>query len=124
MAIPAKLTVEHVMPQKWQTFWPLPIGLDPAQHDEALVERQSRIHRLGNLTLTTMPLNASMQNAAWSVKQKELNASSKLLLNTRLIEEHPDVFDEAAIDARSAVLADMICTIWPGPDAWDEACND
>ena len=72
---------------------------------------------LGNLTIVTQPLNSSLSNSAWPSKQKELNEHSKLLLNARLIDEYPDVFDEAAIDARGAWLADRIINIWPGPDA-------
>lgn len=106
------------MPQTWEEHWPLPSdpGFDEREAAEAL--RRSRIHLLGNLTLTTLPLNAALSNSAWPVKQKELNKGSILLLNARLIEEHPDAFDEAAIDARGAWLADRVVEIWPGPDSW------
>ncbi len=59
-----------------------------------------------------------MQNAAWQTKQTALNTYGKLLINARLIEQHPSMFDEASIDGRSAALADQVCEIWPGPDAW------
>ena len=45
--------------------------------------------------------------------------AKNLLLNGRLIDEYPEVFDQAAIDARSAFLAEKVITIWPGPEAWD-----
>jgi hypothetical protein len=63
--------------------------------------------------------NTALSNAAWKAKQQELNLHSKLLLNGRLIHDYPDTFDEAAIDARSAFLAQRMTEIWPGPDAWD-----
>ena len=72
----------------------------------------------GNLTLTTLPLNSVLSNAAWLVKQKELNRVSKLLLNARLIEEYPDTFDEEAVSARGTFIANRIVSLWPGPAAW------
>ena len=94
IAVPTKLTIEHVMPQTWDKYWPLPADLSGEELAAAEEARRARLHRLGNLTLTTQPLNSAMSNAAWPVKQKELNKGSKLLLNAYLVEEHPDVFDE------------------------------
>jgi hypothetical protein len=118
LQVPKVLTVEHVMPQSWAEHWPLPSDLSDDERDAAEAARNARLHLLGNLTLTTMPLNAALSNAAWTEKQKYLNKSSKLLLNARLVEDYPDRFDEQAIDARGASLAERIISIWPGPDAW------
>jgi hypothetical protein len=63
-------------------------------------------------------LNSALSNAPWKAKQKQLNKHTKLLLNARLVDEHPEVFDEAAIDARGAWLTEQILSIWPGPDSW------
>ena len=76
------------------------------------------MHLLGNLTLTTGSLNASLSNAAWQTKRDALNKNSKLLINQRIIDDNPDRWDEAAIDRRGKDLADQIVTIWPGADAW------
>jgi Protein of unknown function DUF262/Protein of unknown function (DUF1524) len=113
--VPDNLSLEHVMPQCWETHWPLPADSDLA---EARQQRQDRLHRLGNLTLTAVPLNAAMSNDSWPAKQAALNEASKLLLNVELITRYGDTFDEAAIDERGRLLAGRICTIWPGPDAW------
>lgn len=53
------LTIEHVMPRKWQSHshWPLD------GHDEA--ERDRIIHTLGNLTLLTGKLNSKQSNGGW-----------------------------------------------------------
>jgi hypothetical protein len=118
VAVPQKLSIEHVMPQSWGKHWRLPTTLEPAEREAAVEARSLRIHRLGNLTLTTLPLNSAMSNAAWPRKQKQLNKGSKLLLNAYLIEEYPDAFDEAAIDARGNDLAERVLAIWPGPYAW------
>ena len=111
------LSLEHLMPQGWEQNWLLR-GLDgnPLQGEQlelATEERTMRINRLGNLSIVTQPLNASLSNSAWSTKRKALNAHSKLLLNARLTER--ETWDEDAIDARGAWLADQLVSIWPGP---------
>ncbi len=106
------------MPQSWEKHWPLPDGFEGDEHQEAEAARRDRIHRLGNLTLTTLPLNSALSHSSWPAKQKQLNKWGKLLLNARLVEEHPETFDEAAIDVRGDALARRICAIWPGPNAW------
>lgn len=118
LQVPKGLSIEHVLPQSWEDHWPLLSGL-PADELLAAEERRSaRIHRLGNLTITTLPLNAAMSNAAWKVKQREMNKGSKLLLNQHLVDSYPEVFDEDSIDERGAFLAEQVLQIWPGPDAW------
>lgn len=113
--IPKTLSLEHVMPQSWEEHWPLPKDKDPVIAKE---ERDARIHRLGNLTLTAQPLNAAMSNSAWAVKRKELNKATRLLLNVELLDEYPEQFYESAIDARCDQLAQRLLKLWPGPDAW------
>jgi hypothetical protein len=117
VSIPANLTLEHVMPQSWGRNWHLPDGLNAEDMVAAKAERETRIHRLGNLTLTAFPLNSALSNGAWEKKRQALNKHSKLLLNVELIEQYPEVFDESAIDKRTSLLAQRICDIWPGPSA-------
>lgn len=57
---PHNLTVEHLMPQAWKTYWPLPAD-DPA----ATAQRDAAVQTLGNLTLVTSALNPSMSNGPW-----------------------------------------------------------
>jgi hypothetical protein len=113
--VPTSLSIEHVMPQAWEEHWPLPPIADPEERGLRASERNARLHRIGNLTLTTLPMNAHLSNSDWRVKQKAILLHSKLLLNAELIERYPDLFDEAAIDERTAVLARRICEIWPRP---------
>jgi hypothetical protein len=108
--LPARLSIEHLMPQTWTTNWGLP---DDAS-EEAVDLRTEHVDRLGNLTLVTGPLNSSMSNAAWDTKREELKKHSLLLLN-RSICERPD-WDEDRINTRSKELIDRIFAIWPGPD--------
>ena len=111
------LTIEHVMPQSWKRHWPLATGLSSPARQKAVESRESRINKLGNLTLTVGALNTKLSNAAWSKKQLALNKNSKLLLNTHLIDDHPVTFDEAAIDRRTHDLAKRLSRIWPGPES-------
>jgi hypothetical protein len=106
--LPTNLTIEHIMPQRWQAHWDLPGAVTRE-------ERDARLDLLGNLTLTSGPLNSSLSNAAWDTKKPALAQHSLLVLNQQLAGR--DAWDEAAIDARGSELARTICSIWPGPDA-------
>jgi hypothetical protein len=113
------LSVEHVLPQSWETHWPLTddegAPLEGEALDQAAAERESRLHRLGNLTIVTPAFNSSLSNSAWSTKRTELNRHSRLLLNARLTELSS--WSEADIDEHGAWLAERLVGIWPGPDA-------
>lgn len=117
-SVPRKLSIEHVLPRAWKRNWPLPEELRGEELEAATVARNERIHRLGNLTIVTQPLNTALSNASWARKRKELNRNTRLLLNVRLLDDYPEVLDEAAIDARSAWLTERILSVWLGPDAW------
>ncbi|WP_196249409.1 DUF262 domain-containing protein [Rhodococcoides fascians] len=108
-----KLTIEHVIPQSWKTTWPLPEG----SADEVVARRGSHIHRLGNLTLITGPLNASNSNNPWTDKREALAHHSVLRLNNRLVADHPASFDENSIDTRSKALAELLVEEWPAPES-------
>ncbi len=105
-----RLSIEHVMPQEWRAHWPLGEAADPVA---ATNEREGLLHRIGNLTLVTSPLNASLSNAPWDVKRTELAKHSLLRLNFELADLA--VWDEDAIRTRSASLAHEICAIWAPP---------
>ena len=64
-----KLTVEHIMPEKWQQHWPLPSNTDET---EATNDRDASVRSIGNLTLTTAKLNAKLSNNPWIEKRKTL----------------------------------------------------
>ena len=128
LAKPKKLTLEHVIPQSWEQHWPL----DDSVNDP-LEWRERHLHRLGNLTLTTGELNASLSNAPWHAaeepkakgkpkdKRRGLVKHSLLKLNTRLAEEFPQRFDEGSVDMRGEELAEEILAVWPGPSAYAAA---
>jgi len=119
VGLPASLTLEHLMPQEWEAHWPL---VDEAGNtltgeaeEAAHARRLTYIHRLGNLTVVTQPLNTSLSNSAWDAKRKVLNGESRLLLNARVGEQA--TWDEGQIEARGQWLAECMLEIWPGPNA-------
>ena len=111
LAVPKSLTIEHVLPQRWQEHWPVSEGDVTAES-----ERERHVNRLGNLTLVTSTLNPAMANRAWPEKRKELG-KSLLLLNRRLCDENLEIWDEERIDQRSQELSSRIVEIWAGPDS-------
>ena len=104
----SNLTIEHIMPQEWGRHYPL--IEDTA---EAKEKRNDAVNRIGNLTLVTGRLNASMSNAPWEEKRGTLAKHSTLLLNRLLLESAPDAWDEETIDSRSEKMIEAICEIWP-----------
>lgn len=102
------LTIEHLMPQSWESNWPLPANEVPQL---AAARRQSLIHSLGNLTLLTKKLNPAVSNGSWATKRAEILKYSALNLNRQL----PEEWDEAKIEARTAALASLACEVWSAP---------
>ena len=109
-----RLAIEHIMPQKWHQNWKLPDDVD----DEAQTTdtRDRIIHTLGNLTLTSKKLNSSLSNAPWDMKREGLGEHSVLFLNKTLLNEAPDVWDEAAIEERARRLCATAIKVWPHAD--------
>lgn len=105
-----KLTIEHLMPQKWQSHWPLPHDRAPA---EATAVREEFLHTMGNLTLLTAKLNPSISNGPWDQKKPEILKYSALALNRDL----SDIAEwtEEAISARGEALFEIARREWPVP---------
>lgn len=102
--------IEHILPQKWRENWPV----ESPQEEQ---ERQARVHRLGNLTLLTGPLNSRLSNGTWSMKRKALLQHNTIKLTGRLLDRVGDAdWSEALIDQRTATLIDVLLQVWPVPD--------
>ncbi len=105
------LTLEHIMPQHWETHWPL------SRESSELTEiRSNAVKSLGNLTLVTGKLNSNLSNGPWAEKKKTLHAHSSLFLNKTPLDNAPEVWAEEAIQKRSKELAEIITKIWPHAD--------
>lgn len=103
-------TLEHLMPQKWMTNWPLPEGADADT-------RMHLVKTLGNCTMITQSLNSTISNEQWSVKLEGKNnkgglrayANGLLTLDGVLTREN---WDEGCIIERSKQLATKACGVW------------
>lgn len=104
--LPSSLTIEHLLPQKWNTNWPLSDGYNDADRDRIL-------HTLGNLTLLTEKLNSSVSNAEWSVKVKHIRRYTKLDLNRYFLEQ--ESWNEDEIRRRGELLFNVALEIWSRP---------
>ena len=116
--VPRRLSIEHVLPQSWEEYWPLPTGVD--EH-EARQNRNLLLHTIGNLTLVTGRLNSSVSNSPWGSKRQALSDHSVLFLNRVFLKETENSgWDEVAISARSRRMAGQVARKWPGPqsDRW------
>jgi hypothetical protein len=104
------LAIEHVMPRKWHTYWPLN-GEDEAERDRS-------IHTLGNLTLLTRKLNSKQSNGPWvgeDGKRKGLEEHDVLFLNRDLLKTALSEWTDRAIVERTKGLTEAIIQIWPVP---------
>jgi len=120
LGLPKGLTIEHIMPVKWELNWPIPEEYeeDPEAKHEFAQQRSRVIHTLGNLTLITGSLNPSLSNASWKKKRPELAKYSKLNLNRYFYpvqsgEDELEEWDEKAIQKRGEVIAGLAKSIWP-----------
>ena len=107
-----KQQVEHILPRGWRTNWPV---ADAA----AEAERDDHVNRLGNLTLLTASLNASVSNGAWlgeKGKRSALNRHDVFLMNRSIFDRSAGGWDEGLIDARTSELIDALIATWPAPD--------
>ena len=115
LALTQKLTIEHVMPQSWQSYWPLAAiaTVDPVTEQKAIQHRSIMLNTLGNLTLITGSFNSSLQNAAWTAKKPELLTYGKLNLTQYFHGPDANEWDETAIHKRIDHLFQLLLVIWP-----------
>ncbi len=110
--VPRNLTIEHLMPVRWEANWELPDGVD----EELARERRDRmVHTIGNLTLVNQKLNSALSNGAWEDKLEGLLEHSVMTLNSEL--RNQPHWDEDAIRHRSRRMGQLIAECWPGPHA-------
>jgi hypothetical protein len=108
-----KLQIEHVMPKSWSAHWPV-TAEDSASKELMEQRRRGYVDRIGNLTLITAPLNASVSNGPWHRKREGLREHAQLVLSSLIVGR--DEWDEAAIDDRARILARVACKVWSRPE--------
>lgn len=108
---PRALTVEHVAPQSWGRHWKDDLNFEDTDEDRLRLDRL--VHRIGNLTLVTGPMNSGLGDHDWSWKKDRL-WSDNLEMNRRLIEDmEGGIWNEQEINRRSQILARYVNKIWP-----------
>lgn len=106
------LSVEHVLPQKWETHWPLPEATP-----EDKIKRERLLHSIGNLTLVTQAFNSSLSNEAFAIKRKEIISTSLLQLNSYFQTfTESDTWGEVQIIRRAESLLPSALKVWPRPE--------
>jgi uncharacterized protein with ParB-like and HNH nuclease domain len=129
VTVKSGLTVEHVLPQDWIEFWPLPSGakgrtpIERLKQPDAESEQRDRtLHTIGNLTLLTGSLNTALRNHQFDVKVKQIEGYTLLALNgyfrKQLAEDKG--WDETAIGERGRVLFESAREMWPYPASKEE----
>jgi hypothetical protein len=134
ISIPIDLTVEHVLPDKWATHWPLSDKRQAPQDLTTGVDEQMRTlidrreaakNTLGNLTLLTRSANPSLSNLPFDGKpgqnKREFLRSSLLKMNQDIA--NCAMWDEAAIEKRAERLATLASALWPTPVAAEAATS-
>ncbi len=112
-----KLTVEHLLPQKWQKHYPL---AEDGSADE--IERERLLHTFGNLTLLTKKLNSSVSNGPWRTAENLADDKGKraaLLKDaalgiSRILVDYPE-WDDKTIRKRGETLFAAALKVWPKP---------
>ena len=116
--VPRNLTIEHIMPRKWENHWDPPTATDiPGEAED---RRNWSIDTIGNLTLLTQPLNGKLSNASWKKKRDGSDGmdglrKSTLQINNDLVNSG-DIWNEETITARARRLAEVAAKVWPHAD--------
>ena len=127
----ANLDIDHMLPQNWRDHWPLQDGSkvtweeysqaqtalllggkDLTDRQKAILDRQSSVPVLGNLTLLHYGTNRAAQNHAFSEKRKLFLEHSNLHLNRDIL--IGTKWDEDTIQKRGETYAKHALRLWPG----------
>ncbi|WP_315073818.1 DUF262 domain-containing protein [uncultured Microbacterium sp.] len=115
-----KNQVEHLLPRAWQAHWPVSDAAAEADRDE-------HVHRLGNLTLITGSLNASVSNGPWlgdTGKRAAIHRHDVFLMNRAIVDASADSWDERRIDERTEEMITAVIATWPIPEGHEGKTTD
>ncbi|MGI9558997.1 MAG: DUF262 domain-containing protein [Thermodesulfobacteriota bacterium] len=104
-------SLEHVMPRNWGKNWQGG-NLD----EEAQEKRNGYVRNFGNLTIITSKLNASIRDADWQKKKKELrkySAGIKIFDTPDYLQSNE--WNEEKIEDRATFFFERAREIWPYP---------
>lgn len=128
MPIQKNLTIEHILPEKWEKHWSLS---KEGKSAEEILEQETRRNLLkntiGNLTLLTNSLNPAISNSSWETKRPEILKYSKSNLNRYFqaeAEDNVSAWNEEEILKRTAHLTALFIQVWQAPLAKPTDSND
>jgi hypothetical protein len=111
------LTVEHVLPQKWEAHYPL-----ATPDDAARALRETHLHSFGNLALLTQSLNSRVSNGPFVVVEangklsgKRVHICKDSLLATNAYFQDLLAWSDHDITVRGAKMFDVAVRLWPKP---------
>ncbi len=116
---PAKLTIEHIMPQTLSPEWRADLRKALGEGADVDAAHSQWAQTLGNMTLTGY--NSELGNSVFSVKRQKFSESG-LHLNQEIAGSTS--WGPAEIQARADKLADRIVELWPGPEPGVEPDDD
>jgi hypothetical protein len=104
-------SLEHMMPKKWRNHW----KFNGSKADEEARDR--KLLTLGNLTIITQSLNASIRDADWATKkagQGNNGGLNKYAVSIETLSPYLslDVWDESAIAQRAKDLTAKALSTW------------
>ncbi len=104
-----KYSLEHLMPKNWRKHWKINT-FDEDSRDKILLT-------LGNLTIITQSLNASIRDADWKTKKKGSGSKGGLKKYSEGLETlsdwlRLDIWNEESIIARANYLSTQALDIW------------
>ena len=107
-----KYSLEHMMPKKWRNHW---VFTGDTVASEA---RDHKLLTLGNLTIITQSLNASIRDADWKTKKEGQGSNGGFLMYAEGIETlspylQYDEWTEDTIATRANDLAQKALVTWP-----------
>lgn len=106
-----KYSLEHVMPKKWENKWP------KVSTDEDRNTRNFKLQTLGNLTIITQSLNASIRDSSWDIKKEGSIGNLGLKQYASGIETFSPFLEkrewtESVIEERAEFLLNIAVKVW------------
>lgn len=127
-ALQYNYTLEHIMPQRWETNWSsIPVYMEDGSlfsgsEEEGRLVRSLAVHSLGNMILLKDKLNTSVSNNSFEMKikgngkHKGYQEYATLLLAREIVDEYADgqfEWNEKRIHDRLQTLMKDALKIWP-----------
>ena len=107
----SKYSLEHLMPKKWENHW------GKVSNPEDRIKRNRKLLTLGNLTIITQSLNATIRDSSWAVKKKGKGDKKGLLQYSSGLETISKYlqlteWNETEIETRATDLYDQAKKVW------------